>query len=109
MFYCRFLNHHFAADLYMARTKSLHGNTSAYIFAHKCGFAQAYPQTDKTKSAVSLRQFTTDFGIPRKLTVDGVGIHTEFMKRVRAYDIGLHISSPRRPKDSPAEGVIREV
>lgn len=113
MFYRRYLNHHFAADLYMARTKSLHGNTSAYIFAHKCGFAQAYPQVDKTKSADSLRQFTTDFGIPRKLTVDGaleqIGIHTEFIRRVRTYDINLHISSPHRPQENPAEGVIREV
>ena len=54
MFYRKYLNHQFAADLYMARTKSLHGNTCAYIFAHKSGFAQAYPQVNKTKSADSL-------------------------------------------------------
>ena len=113
MFYRRILNHQFAADLYMARTTSLHGNTCAYIFAHKSGFAQVYPQIDKTKSADSLRQFSTDFGIPRKLIVDGaleqVGRNTEFIKRCRKYDIDLHVSSPRRPKENPAEGVIREV
>lgn len=113
MFYRKYLNHQFAADLYMARTTSLHGNTCAYIFAHKCGFAQVYPQQNKTKSADSLRQFSTDFGIPRKLIVDGaleqVGRNTEFIKRCRQYDIDLHVSSPRRPKENPAEGVIREV
>jgi len=70
MFYRKYLNHQFAADLYMARTKSLHGNTCAYIFAHKSGFAQAYPQVNKTKSADSLKQFSMDWGIPRKLIVD---------------------------------------
>lgn len=115
MFYRRILNHQFAADLYMARTKSLHGNTCAYLFAHKCGFAQVYPQTSKesAQAADSLRQFSTDFGIPRKLIVDGaleqVGRNTEFIKRCRTYDIDLHVSTPRRPRENPAEGVIREV
>lgn len=113
MFYRKILNHQFAADLYMARTTSLHGNTCAYIFAHKSGFAQVYPQINKTKSADSLRQFSIDFGIPRKLIVDGaleqVGRNTDFIKRCRTYDIDLHVSSPRRPKENPAEGVIREV
>jgi hypothetical protein len=58
MFYQKYRNHQFAADLYMACTKSLHGNTCAYIFAHKSGFAQAYPQVNKTKSADSLKQFS---------------------------------------------------
>ena len=113
MFYRRILNHEFAADLYMARTTSLHGHTSAYIFAHKSGFAQVYPQTNKTQSADSLRQFTQDFGVPRKLIVDGaleqIGRNTEFIKRCRQYDISLHVSSPRRPRENPAEGVIQEV
>ena len=54
-----------------------------------------------------------DWGIPRKLIVDGaieqVGQNTEFIKRCRTYDINLHVSSPRRPKENPAEGVIREI
>jgi hypothetical protein len=53
MFYRKYLNHQFAADLYMTRTKSLHGNTCVYIFVHKIGFAQAYLQVNKTKSADS--------------------------------------------------------
>jgi hypothetical protein len=113
LFYRRHLNHHFAADLYMGRTVSLRGNTCSYLFAHKCGFVQAYPQSKKSESADSLRQFTMDWGIPRKLIIDGaleqVGAHTAFMKRVRLYDIDLHVSGPRLPKENPAEGVIREV
>jgi hypothetical protein len=70
MFYRKYLNHQFAADLYMGRTKSLHGNTCAYIFAHKSGFTQAYPQANKTKSSDSLRQFAIDWVMPRKLVVD---------------------------------------
>ena len=54
-----------------------------------------------------------DWGIPRKLIVDGaieqVGQNTEFIKRCRTYDINLHVSSPRRPKENPAERVIREI
>jgi hypothetical protein len=95
MFYWKYLNHQFAADLYLTRTKSLHGNTCAYIFAHKSGFAQAYPQVNKIKSAASLRQFSMDWGIPRKLIVDGaieqVGHNTECIKRCRTYDINLHV------------------
>jgi hypothetical protein len=49
------------------------------------------PQTDKAMSADSFRQFTTDFGVPRKLIVDvvieQVGIHTAFMTRVSTYHI----------------------
>jgi hypothetical protein len=82
----------------MPRTKSLHGNTCAYIFAHRSGFAQAYPHANKTKSSDSLRQFAIDWGIPRKLVVDGaleqVRQNTEFIKRCCTYDINLHVSSP---------------
>jgi hypothetical protein len=112
-FYRRHLNSHFSSDLYYGRTRSLHGNTCAYIFSHKCGFAQAYPQASKTETAESLRKFTRDWGIPRKLTYDGaaeqVGQFTDFNKRIRMNDIDFHVSSPRRPNENPAEGVIREV
>jgi hypothetical protein len=43
-FYRRHLNHDFAADLYLGRNKSAKGNVGAYVFTHKCGFAQAYPK-----------------------------------------------------------------
>jgi hypothetical protein len=93
MFYRKYLNHQFSADLYMARTKSLHGNTCAYTFSHKSGFAQAYHQANKTKSSDSLRQFAIDWGISRKLVEDGtleqIGQNTEFIKRCRTYDINL--------------------
>jgi hypothetical protein len=75
MLYRRYLNHQFAADLYMARTKSLRGNICAYIFAHKSGFAQAYSQANKTKSSDLSRQFATDWGRPRTLIVDGAPLN----------------------------------
>jgi hypothetical protein len=66
-----------------------------------------------TKSSDSLRQFAIDWGIPRKLIVDGaleqVGQNTEFIKRCCTYGINLHVSSPGRPTENPAEGIIREV
>jgi hypothetical protein len=112
-FYRKHLNSHFSSDLYYGRTQSLHGNTCAYIFSHKSGFVQAYPQSSKTETAESLRKFTRDWGIPRKLTYDGapeqIGQFTDFQKRIRLYDIDFHVSSPRRPNENPAEGVIREV
>jgi hypothetical protein len=39
-FYCCHLNHDFAADLYLGQNKSARGNIGAYVFTHRCGFAQ---------------------------------------------------------------------
>jgi hypothetical protein len=109
------LNHEFAADLYLGRAKSARENIGAYVFTHKCGFAQAYPMRTKTSAelAEALRQFTIDWGIPQKLIVDGameqVGPQTEFHKFVRKYDIAMHISAPRSPQQNPSEGTIREL
>jgi hypothetical protein len=54
-----------------------------------------------------------DWGITRKMIVYGaieqVGQNTEFIKTCRTYDINLHVSSPRQPKENPAEGVIRAI
>jgi hypothetical protein len=63
-FYRRHLNHEFAADLYLGRAKSARGNIGAYVFTHKCGFAQAYPMRTKNiaELAEALRQFTIDWG-----------------------------------------------
>jgi hypothetical protein len=86
-FYRNHLNHEFAADLYFGRVKSTRSNNCAFIFTNKTGFAVAYPQSGKSSalSAEALRMFTKDFGIPRKLTVDGalenVGSNSEFMKK----------------------------
>jgi hypothetical protein len=73
-FYSHHLNHDFAADLYLGRKKSARGNIGAYVFKLRCGFTQAYPMQNKTSAelAETLRQFTIDWGIPRRLTVDSV-------------------------------------
>jgi hypothetical protein len=105
----------FAADLYVGRYTSIRGFKYALIMTHKCGFAAAYPQETKSsaEAADSLRLFTQQWGIPQKLTTDGAKEFTErktaFQKKVREYDISMHVSSPYTPSENPAEGVIREV
>jgi hypothetical protein len=97
----------------LGRAVSIDGYKSAYVITHKSGFAVAYPQVSKSSAelAESLRRFTMEWGIPRKLTVDGaleqVKKGTEFQKRIRSYDINLHVSASRSPKENPAEGVQR--
>jgi hypothetical protein len=60
--------------------------------------------------AGALQQFTIDWCIPRRRTVDGaleqVGPITEFQQLIRRYDIAMHISAPHSPQQNPAEGII---
>jgi hypothetical protein len=55
-------------------------------------------------------QFTIDWGIPRRISVDGaleqVGPKTEFQLLIQNYDIAMHISAPHSPQQNPAEGII---
>jgi Reverse transcriptase (RNA-dependent DNA polymerase) len=114
-FYRVHLNHDFSADTYVGRFHSGEGNRYAFIIAHPNGFCVAYPQAGKSSSetAKSLQIFTREWGIPRKLTVDGaseyIGRHTEFNRKIHLYDIDLHVAEPHTPKQNPAEGVIREI
>jgi hypothetical protein len=109
------LKHDFAADLYLGRNKSARGNIGAYVFTHRCGFAQTCPMRKKTSAELTeaLRQFTFDWGIPQRLTVDGaleqVGPKAEFQRLICKYDIAMHISAPHSPQQNPAKGIIQEI
>ena len=80
-------------------------NTWAYIFAYKSGFAQSYPQVNKTREEDSSRKFSMDWEIPRYLIIDGAieqfVQNIEFIKGCRTYDIILHVSRPRQRKKIP--------
>ena len=105
----------FASDTLFITTKSLHHNTYAQVYSHKCGFSTCYPMQDTKGDTVgdSLYNFVHDFGAPEHLTFDGfqsqVGKGTKFRKGLRQYNIDWHVSAPRRPNENPAEGTIREV
>ena len=70
-------------------------------------------QLERETIGQSLNDFVHDFGAPKHLTFDGYsaqkGNKTDFMKRLRHYDIPYHISAPRRPNENPVEGSIREL
>ena len=105
----------FSTDTIFSPRLSLHQNTCAQIYSHKCGFSTCYPMKDSKGDRIgqSLHDFSHDFGVPEHLTFDGysaqVGKNTEFFKAVRKYKIDYHVSSPRRPNENPAEGTIREL
>ena len=67
----------------------------------------------KGKAGDALQTFCREFGVPKRLIVDGskeqTGKNTEFMKQVRSNGIELKIAEPGLHNQSPAEGVIREV
>ena len=60
-----------------------------------------------------LRKFIHKFGMPEKLTFDGLreqcGKKTEFMSNIRKYPIDYHVTEPHRPNHNFAEEVIREI
>ena len=105
------LDGHFYTDTYYARSKSLHGNTCAQIFANKEQFVKAYPMTTKRDAGKALRTFIQEYGVPTYLTFDGapeqVGENTLFMEQIRKNGIDYHKSAPGCPNQNSAEGVIR--
>ena len=81
------LDGHFYTDTYYARSKSLHGNTCAQIFANKEQFVKAHPMTTKRDAGKALWTFIQEYGVPTYLTFDGapeqVGENTLFMEQLR--------------------------
>ena len=65
----------------------------------------------KSHCGDDISKFITDYGVPLKMKFDGYKEQTlpgtDFMKKIRKYDIDYHISEPDRPNKSPSEGVIR--
>ena len=60
-----------------------------------------------------LDDFVHDFGAPEYLTFDGfqyqVGKNTKFLKNLRKYNVGHHVSAPRGPYENHVECAIREI
>ena len=101
------------SDTIDGRVKSKDGNKYAQIFANGSYFATIYPMDSKAKAGDALRTFCREFGVPEKLIVDGAteqtGKNTEFMRQVRVNGIELQIAETGLHRQSPAEGVVREV
>ena len=60
-------------DLLHGHFKSLDGNKYAQIFATEDFFAAAYPMETKAMAGDALKEFISDFGVPDKIVMDGVG------------------------------------
>lgn len=114
-FQTRRLRGNFSTDTAYFPIKSLRGNIASQIYFDKCGFAACYhlPRTDDRHVGPTLTAFSTDYGIPDNLTLDGanvqVGRNTEFQRFIRRNGIKFHVSHPRRPNENPAEGGICEI
>ena len=93
--------------------KSLDRNKHAQIFATEDYFAAAYPMESKALAGDALKEFITDYGVPDKIIMDGVGEQTgqrsTFMEQVRKHHIDYHVTEPERYSQSRVEGVIREI
>lgn len=105
----------YSSDTAWFKVRSLRGNIASQIYFHKCGFAANYhvSAADGEQVGNTLTSFLSDYGVPEHLTVDGasvqVGRNTPYTKIVRKHAIQLHVSTPRRPNENPAEGGIREI
>jgi len=113
MFGQKSFNAHVYSDTMDARVKSINGNQYGQVFATKDYFVDVYPIKTKGDAGDGLNEFITDYGVPSKLTFDGSKEQTKpgtnFMKKIRKYDIDFHVSEPERSNQNAAEGVIREV
>jgi hypothetical protein len=114
-FEARRLKGKFSTDTAYFPCKSLRGNIASQIYFEKCGFTACYhiPRATNEHVGPTLSAFSSEFGIPEHLTMDGaqvqVGRHTTFQTFIRRHNIDFHVSHPRRPNENPAEGGIREV
>ena len=104
-------NFHVYTDTMDSRVTYIHGNRYGQVFDTKYHFADVYPIKKKSHYGDGLSEFIMDCGLPLKMTFDGSKEQTlpgtDFMKKIRKYDIDYHISEPDRPNQNPAEGVIR--
>ena len=113
MFGQRSFKAHVYTDTMDARVQSIHGNRYGQVFATKDFFVEVYPMKSKGDCGEAFSEFITDYGVPLKMTFDGskeqTNPGTDFMKKVRKYNVDYHVSEPERPNQNPAEGVIREL
>ena len=113
MFQHRRLQQQFYTDTMFAQHKSLDQNTCAQIFSNESFFAAVYPMRTKAMAGQAFGEFIIDYGIPRQLMMDGASEqckpNTEFMKKIKKYEIDYHLIEPERHNHNRAESVIREL
>ena len=65
----------------------------------------------KKKVGEALRVFCQEFGVPERLTMDGVPDQVDrnsaFMKEVQKHGVYFQVIEPERHNQNPAEGIIR--
>lgn len=113
MFQHRRLQQRFFTDTFFAKHKSLDQNTCAQLFANESFFPAVYPMRSKAMAGQALGEFISDFGIPNQLIMDGASEqckpNTEFMQKVKKYEIDHRLIEPERHNQNRAEAVIREL
>ena len=96
MFGQKMFNAHVYTDTMDDRVTSIHGNRYGQLFAPKDYFVNVYPIKKKSHCGDGLSEFITYSGVPLKMTFDGSKEQTlpgtDFMKKIRKYDIDYHIS-----------------
>ena len=100
-------------DLLHGHFKLLDGNKYSQIFATEDFFAAAYLMETKAMAGDVIKAFISDFGIPDKIAMDGVGEQagkkTTFMEQVRKYHIDIHLMELECYNQSRDEGIIHEI
>ena len=108
------LNGRWAVDHIESKTKSIRGNTGAFVYSDGA-FTEAYPKPkkDQYEAADSLRQFCKDVGVPVNLESDFakafVGKHTEFQKVIKKNGIELTFTEPGHHQLHKLDVSIREL
>ena len=89
-------NAHVYTNTIDARVASIHGNRYGQVFATKDYLVDVYPIKKKSNCDDGLSKFITDYGVPLNMIFDGSKEQTlpgtDFMKKIRKYDIDYHIS-----------------
>ena len=111
MFGQKIFNARVYTDTMDAIVAFIHGNIYGQVFSTKDYFVDVYPIKKKSHSGDVLSEFITDYGVPLKMTFDRSKEQTmpgtDFMNKIRKYDIDYHLSEPDSPNQNPAGFVIR--
>ncbi len=99
------LNAQFYTDHLVAKTKSLDGNTGAWVYTTG-KFTAVYPCALQSEAGDTLKKFADDHGIPDRLRADLApeitGKHKEFQAQVKRQKINLTFSEKGRSNQNYA-------
>ena len=105
----------FYSDTLFVNVRSARGFTCAQVYGNKFGFLKVYPMESNTKEYLgdTLTCLVQDVGVPQKLHSDNanemIGRSTPFFKRSRKEGIDLTTIEPKRPNESYAENLVRQI